>query len=126
MSHQVKKFLRIKLVVNLLLTKYLIPITATLSEKPLRLKKVALFPEIGRIKIFYHSPTRIVECVSEYIFLISKKTNKQTRRQKANETKDKKRISVENLTGHADIVCEFVLCTFNLFDRVVNFSWLFI
>ena len=26
---------------------------------------------------FYHSPTRIVECVSEYTFLISK-NNKQT------------------------------------------------
>ena len=41
--------------------------------------------------------------------------NKKT--QKAKETKEEKRISVENLTGYDDI---FV----NL-NRVVNFSWLF-
>ena len=29
-------------------------------------KKVALFLEIGRVKKFYHSPTRVVERVSEY------------------------------------------------------------
>ena len=50
----------------------------------------------------------------------------KTRRQKAKETKEEKTISVENLTGHDDIVCEFALCTFNLLDRVVNFSWLLI
>ena len=60
---------------------------------------------------------------------ISNKNNKKikiTRRQKANESKVEKRVSVENLTGYDDIVCEFALCTFNLFYRVVNFSWLFI
>ena len=31
---------------------------------------------------------------------------------------------VENLTGYDDIVSVFALCTFNLLDRVVNFSWL--
>ena len=37
-------------------------------------------------------------------------------------------ISFANLTEYDDIVCEFALCTFtfNLLDRVVNFSWLFI
>ena len=46
------------------------------------------------------------------------KTNKQTkkrRRQKANETKEGK-ISVENLRGYDDIVCEFTLCSFDLLD----------
>ena len=60
---------------------------------------------------------------------ISNKNNKKikiTRRQKANESKVEKRVSVENLAGYDDIVCEFALCTFNLFYRVVNFSWLFI
>ena len=47
-------------------------------------------------------------------------------RQKAKETKEEHRISVENLTGCDDIVCEFALCTLNLLDRVVNFIWLFI
>ena len=35
-------------------------------------------------------------------------------------------ISVEILTGCDDTVCEFALCTFNVIDRVVNFSWLFV
>ena len=61
-------------------------------------KKVVLFPEIDRVSFFYHSPACIVECVSEYIFLISKKQKKnknntkqsKTRRQKkAKETKEK-------------------------------------
>ena len=45
----------------------------------------------------YHSPARIVECVSEYTFLISK-NNKQTKQEKkkAKETKEEKRISLKN------------------------------
>ena len=35
------------------------------------------------------------------------------------ETKKENRIFVKNPTGNDDIVCEFVLCTFNLVDRVV-------
>ena len=38
----------------------------------------------------------------------------------------RKIIYAENLNGCDDIVCEFGLYTFNLVDRVVNFSWLFI
>ena len=53
------------------------------------------------------------------MFLIKKK---QTKRHKAKETKEEKRICVENLTGYDDIVWEFPLCTFNLLGRVVNFS----
>ena len=52
------------------------------------------------------------QCVSEYIFSIKKKT----RIQKAKETKDEMRISVENLTGFDDIVYEFALCSFNLLN----------
>ena len=64
-----------------------------------RQKKV-LFLEISQVKKFYRSPTCIVECVSEYRFLISK--NKQTSKKKNNpkkakETKEEKRISPENL-----------------------------
>ena len=32
---------------------------------------------------------------------------------------------MKNLTGYNNIVCEFALCTIDLLDRVVNFSWLF-
>ena len=80
-------------------------------------KKIVLFLKIDGVKNFYHSPAHIVECISEYIFLIKKK--KQTK-------KIKKKRNVENLTGYDDIVCEFVLCTFNLLNGVVNFSWLLI
>ena len=87
-------------------------------------------PEIDWEKHFYHLPSRIVECVSESIFLISKKKKKQekkTRKKKkqTKETKEEKRISVENLTGYYDAFCKFAQRTFNLLDRVVNFSSLF-
>ena len=36
----------------------------------------------------------------------------------------KKGISVENLTEYIGNVSEFAQCTFNLPDRIVNFSWL--
>ena len=49
-------------------------------------------------KKFYHSPIRIVECVSIYTFLISKsnKQQKQQESKKPKETKEEKRISPEN------------------------------
>ena len=63
-----------------------------------RPKKLVLFPEVGQVKFFHHSPARIVECVSEYIFLISK--NKQTsiknKDTKKAKEKEEKRISSEN------------------------------
>ena len=49
--------------------------------------------------LFYHSSARVVECVSEYVFLILKtdKYAKKTRTQKkAKETKEEKRISPES------------------------------
>ena len=56
-------------------------------------------------------------CIRIYIldFFQKNKNKKQTNKkqgQKAKETKEEKRISVETLTGHDDIVCEFALCTF--------------
>ena len=62
-------------------------------------EEVILFPEIGREKILF-SLTRIIKFVSEYTF-----QKKKTRRQKAKETKEEKRISAENLTGFDDIMC---------------------
>ena len=74
-----------------------------------------MFPEIGWVKL-YPSPGRSVEYVSEYIFLVKKKTKK------AKESKEENILSVKNLTGYDDTVCEFALCTFNLLDRVVTFT----
>ena len=34
-------------------------------------------------------------------------------------------VSVENLTGYDDIVCEFSLCTFNLRDQPAKFTLTF-
>ena len=87
-------------------------------------KNVVLFPEIGQLKIVL-SLTRPHSqmCIRPYIF--NQKKNKQARTQKAKETKEEKRISVKNLTGYDDVVCEFALCTFNLLNGIVNFSWYF-
>ena len=65
-------------------------------------------------------------CIRIYIFH-SFKENKKTKQEdkKAEKTKEEKRISVENLTECDDIICEFILFTFNLLNRVANFSWLF-
>ena len=50
-----------------------------------------------------------------YIFnFLQKKQTTATRKKKPKETKEEKRISVQNLTGYDNIVCDFALCTFNL------------
>ena len=57
-------------------------------------KKLVLFLEITQVKIFYHSPARIVECVFQKK---NKKKNKKARiEKKPKETKEEKRISSEN------------------------------
>ena len=51
------------------------------------------------MKNFYHSLARIVECASEYQFLITKNklaTTKNKNTKKAKETKGEKRISPKN------------------------------
>ena len=54
------------------------------------------------------------------IYISNWKKDKEQRK-----LKKKKRISAENLIGCDNIVCEFALCTFNLLDWAVNFSWLY-
>ena len=97
------------------------------EEFSLRPKKWSCFRKSRGWKSFHHLPTRIDECVSEYIFFVSNK--KHTRKQKAKKNlkkiekqkkpKKKRRnkmllltISVENLTRYHDIVWEFTLRTF--------------
>ena len=56
-------------------------------QMDIRPKKVVLLMEIGLVKICYLSPDRIVECVSEYMFLCifkCKKKNKETKNSKRN------------------------------------------
>ena len=49
----------------------------------------------------------IVECVAEYIFLISIKNKEKNKKiKKAKESKEEKSISVEHLTGYDDTVCK--------------------
>ena len=50
-------------------------------------KKQSSFRKLVGWKLFNHSPACIVEYVSEYIFLISKKTNKKTNKQEKHKTK---------------------------------------
>ena len=52
-------------------------------------KKKVLFPDIGWVKNFYHSPAHIFECVSEYIFELKRKANKKP--QQNNNTKKQNR-----------------------------------
>ena len=44
---------------------------------------------------------------------MKKKTNKQEDKKNTKETKEEKRISVENRTGYDDILREFAQSTFN-------------
>ena len=67
---------------------------------------MVLFPEIDRVKTFLSLTACIVECVSEYIFLI-----KKNRQRKQEDQKKKKKKSKEAIVN---IVCEL--------DRVANFS----
>ena len=72
------------------------------------------------------------------IYISNFENGNKTRRQKRKQNKTKiiiiinkrtteeKILSVENLTGYDDIVCDFALGTFNLLDRIASFSWLFI
>ena len=80
-------------------------------------KKVVLFPDF-QVNFFYHSPARIVECISQYIFLISKrkKSKRIKKTKKAKEIKEENKIFVKNLTGYDDTFCEFALCSFNSLD----------
>ena len=58
-------------------------------------------------------------CIRINIF--SFKGKARTRTKKTKETKEGKRISVENLTRYNDIICKFDMCTFNLLDRSREF-----
>ena len=100
------------------INKSLINLPANTTTKQAGAKKNSLVSgnRQGEKIFITRPPTRIIECVSEYIFLISKKKKKRK----------EKGISVENLTGYDDIVCDFAMCAFNLLDRVLNFSWLLI
>ena len=91
-------------------------------------KKIALFLDISQVKIFL-SFTRQHSWMCIRITRINNfnfKTKKKDKNTKSKRKKQEKRISVKNLTGYNDILCEFVLCSFDLLDRVLNFSWLFI
>ena len=62
-------------------------------------KKEVLFPEIGWVDFFYHSPARIVECLSEYIFLISNKTKKQNNKKSKRNERRKENICGKSKGG---------------------------
>ena len=61
-------------------------------------------------------------CIRTLILIKNNDNKKVTRREKAKETKQEKRVSLENLTRYDGIVREFTLCNFNLFDRVIILS----
>ena len=96
------------------------------NHMQVKTKKKVLFSEIGRerISLSFTRPHSQM-CIRIYIFNFNNYSIKRKKRKKVKQLK-KKTISVESLTRYNDIVCEFALCTFNILDRGVNFSWLFI
>ena len=68
------------------------------SRRNLGPKKLVLFPDIGRV-IFFSLTRPQVKCVSEYIFLISKKqTIKKTRKHKRKRNERRKEnVSVKSI-----------------------------
>ena len=90
-----------------------------------------MFPEIGRVKIFLSitsplSPLPPHSRMGMRIYISFSKNNTLTHKQKAEETKEEKRISVENQMVYDDIVCKFAVWTCNLRNRVMSFYLLFI
>ena len=84
-------------------------------------QKKSCFQKLTGWKFFYHLPTRIVECVLEYVCF----KKRHTRKKKAKETKEKKEKNKRNQRRkrerkccceqylqkiYDDIVCEFFLC----------------
>ena len=72
-------------------------------------------------------------CIRIYIFNFKDNNIKKTKNKnklkkkiktKTKENKEEKVISVANTTEYNDNISEFVQCSFNLFDRLVDFSWL--
>ena len=86
------------------------------TQSDLRPKiKAVLFPEIGQVKDFL-SLTRPHSRMRIRIYNFNLKEKKKEKTKKVKEIKEEYKISVENLTGYVDIVCEYFLCTFNLLD----------
>ena len=85
-------------------------LATTLRVSPQSGKKVVLFPEISRVKNFLsltRPHSRI--CIRICVFNFKKIKPKIIKIQKTRETKNEKRISMENVTGYDDIVCK-LLC----------------
>ena len=72
----------------------------------IRLKKVVLFPEIGRVRTFL-SPNRLHSqmCIRTYIFNFNNKKKQEDKKQKKLK---KKREGCDDA-----VYREFALCTFN-------------
>ena len=70
--------------------------------------KKVLFLEIGGINFFLITHPPASTNVHLNIYFQFQKSHKKARSQIAEETKEEKRISVENLTGY-DIVCKFAV-----------------
>ena len=85
-------------------------LATNLRVSPQSGKKVVLFPEISRVKNFLsltRPHSRI--CIRICVFNFKKIKPKIIKIQKTRETKNEKRISMENVTGYDDIVCK-LLC----------------
>ena len=78
-----------------------------------------MFPKISRLN-FFLSLTRLHNRVCIRIYIFNFKKPQKARRRRAEETKEERRISVENQTWFNDIVCEFALCAFNFIQPWIS------
>ena len=62
-------------------------------------KKRSCFQKLAGWIFFYHSPAHIVECLSEYIFLISNKTKKQNNKKSKRNERRKENICGKSKGG---------------------------
>ena len=111
----------------------------------IRPKKVFLFPEVGRAKMFpSHTCPHSRMCIHNIYFSFQKKNKKEKQKKHTHthinkkqkklkkiekQKKPKKKrskkmslltISVENLTGYNDIAWQFALCALNLRDQLTK------
>ena len=72
--------------------------TLDLSLGQKKKKKLSCFRKSAGWNFFHHLPARIVECVSEYVFFVSKKQKKKktTEKQKTKETRENRKAKETN------------------------------
>ena len=94
------------------------------KKKKKRERKLVLFLEIGQVKKILSFARRHLcrICIRIYSFNFKNKTKQKNKKKQQQQQQKKPHKKQDTMMSFF----ELALCTFNLLDRVVNFSWLFI